>query len=195
MTPTILVRQDDTNATQSCLEALGRGGTIIFPTETCYGLGADATNARAVERVYTLKGRPQEKHIAIACSSLEMARKYIRVNADVRALAHAFLPGPLTIVSQGQSFRIPDHRFTLALISQFGKPLTATSANTSGAVSLYAIADLIHHFDGLVDVIVDAGDLLSRQASTVYDVDTKRVLREGPISLAQLRRALNAAQQ
>ena len=173
MTPTILVRQDDTNATQSCLEALGRGGTIIFPTETCYGLGADATNARAVERVYTLKGRPQEKHIAIACSSLEMARKYIRVNADVRALAHAFLPGPLTIVSQGQSFRIPDHRFTLALISQFGKPLTATSANTSGAVSLYAIADLIHHFD----------------------VDTKRVLREGPISLAQLRRALNAAQQ
>lgn len=187
---TIIVKQSS-SAIQKAVSILEKGGLLVYPTETCYGLGADATNKKAVAKVFRVKGRDADKKIAFAVSSLQMAKKYFRINDDAEKLVKAFMPGPLTLIVKGNSFRIPLNKFVLELIEKFGRPITATSTNISGQEPIYSTDEIISIFAGNVDLIVDAGNLPLRKVSTVFDVDSRKILREGQISEHEIMKFLN----
>ena len=179
------------------VHVLSKGGIIIYPTETVYGIGADATNDKAVKKVIDVKKRLPSKHIIVAVSDLKMAKKYAVVTKKAEILAKKFMPGPLTLVVESKSrparkirFRIPDNKFVLSIIRKFGKLITTTSANISGRENLYKIKDIIKSFDGKVDMIIDAGNIPKRKPSTVFDVLEGKVVREGSISEKKILDAL-----
>lgn len=180
------------------VRALSAGEIIAFPTETVYGLGADAFNADAVARVFTLKGRPSNNPLIVHVSGPEMAR---RVVADwpesAQRLADAFWPGPLTLVlpkapglpdavtASGPTVgvRCPDHPMALALIEAAATPIVGPSANPSGSLSPTTaehVADAFPHADL---PILDGGACRAGIESTVLDLsrDRARVLRPGVI--------------
>lgn len=191
---------------QAAVDTLKKGGLFIFPTETMYGIGADATNQEAIDKVLAYKARREGKPLSIAVSSPEMAEQYVKVNAVARNLYDAFLPGPLTVVSKGRGnvahgvesetgtlgVRVPDYPLVIDIIKAFGKPITATSANASYKKRPYAIDDIFNNISNkqraLVDLALDAGQLPKREPSTVVDttLNEKVVLRQGDIKLVPL---------
>jgi len=177
---------------------LAAGGLIIFPTETTYGVGVDATNARAVERLLAYKSRREGKPLSIAVADQAMAEQYVEVNEQAASAYAQFLPGPVTVVSKDLGvvapgvasefgtlgIRIPDYPLILKLVGQFGKPITATSANASGGKRPYNVdellADLRPKQRALIDLILDAGTLPPNPPSLVIDTTLSApvVLRE-----------------
>lgn len=187
----MIIKVSDKKAVNLCIDALSRAGIIIYPTETVYGIGADATNCVAVKKVFDVKRRYHEKNIILAFSDIAMIKKYMKMEPETEQLAKKFMPGPFTIIDNGVGFRIPDHKFVLSLIKKFGKPITTTSANISDQEPLCKISDIIKTFSGNVDVIVDAGDLPKRQPSTIFDIQKKEVVRQGPVSKEEIMKALS----
>ncbi len=180
------------------VEFLRTGKLVAFPTETVYGLGADALNSEAVESVFALKGRPSTNPLIVHVSGIEMAKSVV---ADwpihAQQIADAFWPGPITIVLPKQAcvpdivsangatvaVRCPEHPCALALIESFGGPIVGPSANPSGRISP-TIPE--HVADGFADadlLIIDGGHCRAGIESTVVDLsgDTVRVLRQGII--------------
>lgn len=181
------------------------GGLVVYPTETCYGLGADPTSSKAVEEVYKVKNRPRDKPLPIAVSGLEQMKEYGKVDNKVEEVVKEFLPGPLTLIlkkrgklpselsEKGVAFRIPDHPIPIGIIIEAGVPITSTSANISGEPPIYSAEEAKEVFEGKVDLILDAGELERTRPSTVLDLTGRKpkVLREGPISKAALSNFLN----
>ncbi len=175
------------------------GRLVAFPTETVYGLGADATNATAVAHVYTVKRRPRYSAMNVLVPDTAAARAIGDLDARAEKLAAAFLPGPLTlvvprspacpvapIVSNGLDrigIRIPDHPVALALLRAVGRPIAAPSANPSGAVSPTTAAHVAQGLGDAVDMILDGGPCQVGVESTVIDLDGGEVaiLRPGGI--------------
>lgn len=193
-----IVKVSNKDAVAEAVAVLGNGGLVIYPTETCYGIGADATNDGAVKSVITVKRRSAQKKISIAFSDIRMARKYLVVTKNAEKLAKAFMPGPLTLVVESKNkpakkvgFRIPDDKIVLRIIRKLGKPITTTSANIAGKQPLYRIKNVTKIFDGKVDLILDAGDLKKTMPSTVYDVLDGKILRKGPVSEKRIRAVLS----
>jgi L-threonylcarbamoyladenylate synthase len=183
---TEIIKVKNKEALTRAVDVLAKGGIIVYPTETSYGLGVDATDDRAVKKVVKIKKRGKGKKISVAFSDLKMARKYLVITKNAEKLAKAFLPGPITLIVESKShskvgFRIPDQPFVLRLIKKLGKPITATSANISGEDDLYRIRDVVKIFNGKVGLIIDSGNLAKRKPSTVYDVIDRKVIRKGPI--------------
>lgn len=203
---TEIMKISDKNALTKSVEMLSKGGVIIYPTETCYGIGADATNDEAVKKVIEMKKRSRKKKVSIAFSDIKMAKRYLVVTKNAEKLAKALMPGPLTLIVESRTnrrtegasvdskkkvgFRIPDNNLVRRLIKKLGKPVTATSANISGREEIYKIKDIINTFDGKIDLILDAGNLKKTKPSTVYDVMENKVLRTGPVSEKQIKAAL-----
>lgn len=186
---------------------LRNGGTVVVPTETSYGIAADACNARAVAAVRRLKGRG-EKPMALIASSTAMVRTYFHMPALAVRLARRHWPGPLTLVlpvrdrtlaraglsRDGGSpaergavgVRVPSAAVPRALSRALGRPIVATSANRSGAPPAPALAEFVLQFRGkkLPDAFLDAGRLPPRMPSTVAAVTDGRVriLRPGPVT-------------
>jgi L-threonylcarbamoyladenylate synthase len=137
-------------------------GVFVYPTETCYGLGVDATNLRAVKKLYRIKGRSFKKPVHIVVSSRRMAKEYVVWNSLAEKLARAFWPGSLTLVlpvkkhnasmkllSAGTGFlgvRMPKHKIPLQIVKKLGKPITATSANVSGKGECYSLSAVEEQF-------------------------------------------------
>jgi len=192
-------------------DAIGRaagvlrdGGLVAFPTETVYGLGADATNDKAVARIFEAKGRPQFNPLISHVSGIEMAETLGEMGAMARDLADAFWPGPLTLVLPRKAdcpvsllasagldtvaVRMPDHEVAQALIRRAGRPLAAPSANPSGGVSPTTAGHVAGGLGGKLDMILDGGPCRVGIESTVVAVsgDTPRLLRPGTITRAQL---------
>ena len=181
------------------VRVLGEGGLVIFPTETTYGAGVDATNPVAVEKLLAYKSRREGKPLSIAVTGENMAKEYVQINEQARRLYQVFLPGPLTVVSLGRArvapgvesefgtlgVRIPDYKLVLDIAKKLGRPITATSANVSGKKRPYQIADILGNLSGkqkkLIDLIVDVGELPKNKPSTIIDttLSTPVVLREG----------------
>lgn len=169
------------------IKVLESGGLIIFPTETTYGAGVDATNPQAVQKLLTYKSRREGKPLSIAVANKAMASKYVAINDQANALFEQFLPGPITVickdlglVSPGVAsefaclgIRIPNYQLILNLIEQYKKPITATSANGSGKKRPYKIDDIFNNLSekqkGLIDLVLDAGELPHNDPSTVID--------------------------
>jgi len=151
-------------------DLLRAGGLVAFPTETVYGLGADATNGLAVAGIYAAKGRPSFNPLIVHVATLEQALTLADFNADALTLARAFWPGPLTIVVPRRTdcpvselalagldsiaLRIPSAPEALALLKAAGKPIAAPSANRSGRVSPTTPEHVLEDLDGLIDAVV-----------------------------------------
>ena len=185
---TEILKLSDKKTLPKAVEILSTSGIIVYPTETIYGIGADATNDKAVSKVMNIKKRAKSKHILIAFSDMKMAKKYLVITKKAEKLAEAFMPGPLSLIVETKKekrrvgFRIPDNKFVLSLIRKLGKPITSTSANISGEENLYKIKDIIKLFDKKIDMIIDAGNIPKRKASTLFDTIEGKIIREGPIS-------------
>ncbi|GIF64240.1 hypothetical protein Ais01nite_22750 [Asanoa ishikariensis] len=190
---------------------LAGGGLAVLPTETGYMLAAAATIESAVLQVFRAKRRDLAHPMHIACASLEMAAHFAVLTPDARKVIGAFTPGPLTVVVEQSSelpdrlvthegtvgIRVPDHPATLQVIAAAGVPVTATSLNPSGAESRPVDADVLAELDWSTDqevpVVVDHGAIRHTLASTLVALtgpDGPRVLREGPVSAAQVREIL-----
>ncbi|MDR3571885.1 MAG: L-threonylcarbamoyladenylate synthase [Candidatus Pacebacteria bacterium] len=178
---------------------LESGGVILYPTDTLYGLGADAFSDEAVAKLYAIKGRDENKPIHCVVLDIEMAQTYTQLNDHARKLADRFLPGPLTLVLKKQSniesgiarrietigIRIPKNSFCLELAKEFG-PYTTTSANIAGAENQRSVDSIIAQLGeraSMIDLVIDAGELPPRQPSTVVDVSSGeiKILRAGAI--------------
>jgi len=202
---------DSVEPTQAEIEravaTLRSGGLVAFPTETVYGLGADAANDDAVRRVFEVKGRPSDHplivHLADASQLDEWAAS---VSPTARTLADAFWPGPLTLlversssvspaVTGGRStlgLRVPDHPVALELLRTFGGGIAAPSANRFGRVSPTTAAHVVADLGDDVDVVLDGGPCRVGVESTIVDLtaDPPVVLRAGGISLDRLEEVL-----
>ncbi|MGD9786182.1 MAG: L-threonylcarbamoyladenylate synthase [Hyphomicrobiaceae bacterium] len=189
------------------------GELVAFPTETVYGLGADATNGTAVARIFEAKGRPRFNPLIVHVASIEAAAALAELSpADLR-LAEAFWPGPLTlvlprradsglsdIVSAGLdtvAVRVPRHPIARALLGAAGSPVAAPSANRSGHVSATTAAHVAADLDGQVGMILDGGSCPQGLESTIIRVDGREVvlLRPGAIPADEIARVADAALQ
>jgi L-threonylcarbamoyladenylate synthase len=188
---------------KEALNALKRGGLVIYPTDTLYGLGCNALDESAVERVFTAKRRPVSTPLPIAVNSIETMKQYAELPDTAEKLAKAFLPGALTIVLKKKNLpdiltgglpevgiRIPKSDITLRLVELLGVPITATSANASGntpPVSAEEAASQIKE----ADIVLDGGILGGGAPSTVIDLTGKpKILREGIIKRGELERVI-----
>ena len=196
---TEILKVTDRKAINRAVEILAADGLIIYPTETLYGIGADATSDAAVKKVIRVKKRLPSKHIIIAMSDIRMAKRYAVMTKRAEVLTKQFMPGPLSLVVNAKSdgrkirYRIPDNRFVRSVVRRLGKPITTTSANISGGENLYKIKDIVRVFDGKVDLIIDAGNIPKRKPSTVFSTIDMEVVRKGAISEKQILSALAAA--
>lgn len=187
------------------IEVLKNGGVIAYPTDTVYGLGADAFNAGAVDRIYDIKGRPRDRRFPLLIADMEsLAVLAGGVPGMASFLAARFWPGGLTMVlpaaaslpvhlgtGPGIAVRIPDHPVCLALIRGLGNPVIGTSANPSGHRSALTADEIGHQLEGKVDFVIDGGRCPGGKESTVVDVTrgSPVILREGIIPTHEIERA------
>ena len=175
--------------------AVRAGKLVVYPTETVYGLGADALDADAVARVFDAKQRDRSKPVSMAVPSVDAAVDVTRLTDRERAFMREFLPGPVTVVVErgpevsdvltgGRDrvgVRVPDHEDALALLDRT-PPLTATSANVSGRESARTVAALDPEIRAAAAVVVDAGETAGGRGSTVVDVAAETIHRRGPLA-------------
>ena len=177
------------------------GEPVAVPTETVYGLAADATNPQAVARIYEIKGRPAFNPLIVHVSDLSAAERIGEFNSDARALADEHWPGPLTLVVARRdeagiasivtaglatvALRVPAHRAMQALLEATGRPLAAPSANASGTLSPTRAAHVLKSLGGRIPLILDAGATQRGLESTIVAATggPLRLLRPGPIAV------------
>jgi L-threonylcarbamoyladenylate synthase len=197
-------------AVTAAARALAAGGLVAFPTETVYGLGADATNPAAIARLYQAKGRPAFNPLITHVGDLAAAQRIARFDAAALALAHAFWPGPLTLVLPKTrdcavadlatagldtiAIRLPAHPVARDILRSFGGPVVAPSANLSGHVSPTTAAHVEHDLSGRIDLIVDGGPVAVGVESTIVGCfETPMLLRPGGLPRGEIERVLGRA--
>jgi L-threonylcarbamoyladenylate synthase len=201
----IEVEDNTKEVVQKAIKVLSKGGMIIYPTETCYGIGVDATNQKALKKLLNYKKFRGSKPISVAVANKKMASKYVEINEMGENIYKNYLPGPITVVSMSKGIlqppvvsqqgtvgvRMPDYPLMLDLIKEYGKPITATSANMSYRSAPYSIDKLLKQLpeksEKLIDLIIDAGELPKNPPSTVLDttLNTLSVLREGKLKFEE----------
>jgi L-threonylcarbamoyladenylate synthase len=187
--------------------ALGRGDVIVFPTETLYGLGADALSFTAVERVFQLKGRDPNQPFPVLVSDRSMLESLVgQIVPLADKLMARFWPGPLTLVlparpdipkplvnsTGGVGVRISSQPIAQEIIKMLGRPLTATSANPSGQPGARTIDQARAYFAGKLEIFIDGGTLTSKTGSTVAAVERNKIkiFRAGEIAKRELEMAV-----
>jgi len=197
-------------AIAAAARSLAAGGLVAFPTETVYGLGADACNGEAVARLYAAKGRPAFNPLIAHVADIASARRLGALNADAERLAAAFWPGPLTLVLPKRAdcpvsdlalagldsvaVRVPAHRIAQALLREFAGPVVAPSANRSGHVSPTSAAHVLADLRGRIDIVLDGGPCAVGLESTIVAcLAEPTLLRPGGLPRADIERVLGRA--
>jgi len=185
------------------VEVLRKGGVIIYPTDTIYGLGCDITNKEAIERILALKGRSRKKPMSFVCADLENVSKYAHVSNHAYRILKRYLPGPYTFVlpatretprilqtkQKTVGLRVPDHPVPIRLVRELGHPIVSTSANLSNEEVLTDPEELRGTLGAGVDLMLECGRLPVLPSSVVSLVDDRvEILREGKGDLEALRR-------
>jgi len=186
--------------------AIRAGGLVVYPTETVYGLGADALSSKAIDKIFKIKGRETKKPIPLAVNSIDMARQVAELTPAAEVLFKKFLPGPLMIVAKAKpnvlklitagtgkvGIRVPDHPVALKLIDFVGGPITSTSANLSGKPAPLTVREALEQLGGKVDVALDAGKCKLGVPSTIVDATARhlKIFRKGPISEEKIKKLL-----
>jgi L-threonylcarbamoyladenylate synthase len=196
-------------ATVEAERILAGGGLVAFPTETVYGLGADATSGTAVARLYAAKGRPKFNPLIAHVFDLAAAERIAEFDAAAERLAAAFWPGPLTLVLKKRAscpvselatagldsiaVRVPSHEVARAILKRLGRPVVAPSANRSGHVSPTTAQHVLDDLGGLVELIVDGGPTpVGVESTIVACLDRPMLLRPGGLPREQIEAALGA---
>jgi L-threonylcarbamoyladenylate synthase len=187
---------------RSAADCILQGGIIAYPTETVYGLGARYDDEQALERLYRLKRRPEDKTMPLIIgdvASLNLLAEF--VTDPARILISTYWPGPLTLIfrarkglsgfitrDSGIALRMPGESFALDLVRTVGMPITSTSANISGMPPAHNALSAAEYFGHDIDMIVDGGESPAEKPSTIVDVTQEevRILRKGPISLSDI---------
>lgn len=197
-------------AIEAAAACLAQGGLVAFPTETVYGLGADARHGEAIARLYAAKGRPAFNPLIAHVADIEAARALAVFDADAAKLAAAFWPGPLTLVLPKRpdcpvaalalagldtiALRVPAHPTAHALLKAFGGPVVAPSANRSGHVSPTSAAHVLADLRGRIDLILDDGPCTVGVESTIVAcLGEPTLLRPGGLPRDRIERVLGRA--
>ncbi|MCK5123418.1 MAG: threonylcarbamoyl-AMP synthase [Candidatus Pacebacteria bacterium] len=194
-------------ALNDAAKILQDGGVIIYPTDTLYGLGANAFNENAVLKIYKIKKQDRNKPISVIVKDLKMARKIACLDSKVEKILNKIWPGPITIVLRKKdiisdvltgngetvAIRIPDNEFISALMEKVDFPITATSANISGEKDLLKSEEIIRKFKFAKikpDLFIDAGDIKNAQASTIIDLTTgiPKIIRTGIVGKDEIKK-------
>ena len=181
------------------------GGTVVFPTDTVYGLGCDATNENAIRKIFKLKNRATDKPLAIIVRDSAMAKKVAFIDQRLERAMDVMFPGAITVIlwrrhklpailtanKETIGLRIPDYKLTHLLSENMGRPYVATSANVSKEPATTKIEQVIRYFEksfAKPDLILDAGDLKFSEPSTVLDltVEKPKIVRIGPVNRKKL---------
>ena len=191
-------------STNELVKDLQNGKVIVYPTETSYGLGADATNEEAVNKIFKIKKRQVGKSVLVVMPNIEMAMQYVEWSELLNELAQKYWPGPLTVVVPLKSghnlasdvvaidntlaFRISSHPLITELTKKLNKPIVSTSANISAQGDAYNSQAIINVFEKEInqpDIIIDAGQLPEKSPSTIIRLlnDKIEVLRQGQIKI------------
>lgn len=187
---------------RTCVEAIDRGGLVILPTDTVYGIACSVFRLAAIDAIYTLKGRHYNKPLPVLLSGSEQL-SLVTVDAprEIGALIRGFWPGPLTLVlktapmamhaARGRptlAVRVPDHPIARQVLVSAGVPIAATSANKSGGRSMTDGQQVVAAFNGKVDVIIDAGPCAIGRESSVVDASSFpfTIIREGAVPKSEL---------
>jgi L-threonylcarbamoyladenylate synthase len=205
--PGTRVLQADQAGIEAAARCLAAGGLVAFPTETVYGLGADARQGEAVARLYAAKGRPAFNPLIAHVADLAAARRLGSFDATAEKLAAAFWPGPLTLVLPKRAdcpvaalalagldsvaVRVPAHPTAQALLKAFKGPIVAPSANRSGHVSPTSAAHVLADLRGRIDMVLDGGPCpLGLESTIVACLGEPALLRPGGVARAEIERAL-----
>lgn len=187
------------------VQALKKGQTFVYPTETCYGLGCDATNKKAVDAVFAIKKRQRNKSMLVMMADVAMAREYVEWNDALQQLADTYWPGPVTVVANASgaplpqslvaedgtiAFRVTSHPIPHNISQMLGAPLVSTSANIASMESPYDIESVRAMYDGRQkrpDVIIDGGTLPERAPSTIVSLVNGglNILRQGEVIISE----------
>jgi L-threonylcarbamoyladenylate synthase len=202
-------RESLDKAVQAASIVLKNGGIAVYPTDTAYGLGANALNESAICKIFAIKERDRKKPLSITVRDIEMAKRYAIISAAAEEFLKQAWPGAITVVLRKRSLlpdilidggtigiRMPDHEFHESLFKRIDFPITATSANISGNESVWNIADFKRQLRGRTcrpDLVIDAGALPPTHPSTVIDLSGQepKILRTGPISKKTLLEIFN----
>lgn len=207
--------KENQNSVNIAVKYLSEGRLVFMATETVYIAAVDATNSNAVKKLILFKNRPFGKPFSVGVTDTKMAEKYVTLNDSAKDLYKKFLPGPVTVVSDGKhtvapgveaengtlGIRIPDYGFFQKVVKKFGKPITATSANASYQKRPYKLTDILDNISEkqkrLIDLMVDAGELPHNEPSTVIDttLDNPTVLRQGEIKLKDKNEVLSRSEE
>lgn len=175
-------------------EIIKHGGVVVYPTDTCYGLGVDIANIFAVEKIYRIKGRDSRKPLSIIVKNISYIEKIALVEVQTKEILKKYLPGPYTFILLNLDYqnikypsiaiRIPQYKVTQMISEKFHLPYATTSANISGYAPCYNVAEIIQQFKKnkfLPDLILDAGTLPNILPSTIVDLTKKtpQVVRLG----------------
>lgn len=202
--------RESEEAIEEAAKVMLSGGTVVFPTDTVYGLGCDATQESAVRKIFRIKGRDESKPLAVIARDLAMVKKVAFVDRKLEKALATVLPGAVTVIlwrrhelpavlSAGKEtigLRVPDYKLTHLLAENMGRPYVATSANISGQQATTKIDQVIDFFEkspARPDLILDAGDLKFCEPSTVLDLtsDKPKITRVGPVNKDKLMEILS----
>jgi L-threonylcarbamoyladenylate synthase len=173
---------------KQAVAVLRKGGVVVFPTETAYGLAADTGNPRAAGKIFAIKGRGHEKKLPAIAASAAMAQRYAEISPKLMNIARAFWPGPLTVVGSRAAVRVSPHPIARALSKALGRPIFSTSANVSGMPTCYSVVEVSKQFARRrlqPDFALDVGPLPRRKPSTIIAEQDGRivVLRQGSLRI------------
>jgi L-threonylcarbamoyladenylate synthase len=200
-----IIKLTKTNFAETVKEAaavLKQGGLVIFPSETSYGIAADALNESAVIKVHDAKQQPHDKPISVIVANTRQLNKIAVVNSEAKKLIKEFMPGPLTIIVVKRpivpralteseiAIRISSNKFANALAEKFGGAITATSANIHGQPAIFSAEEAALAFENSVDLLIDSGNLPKAMATTIYCTVRHKILREGEIMQEQIEKTL-----
>lgn len=202
------LRNPDSEVIERATDILQHGGLVVYPTDTTYGLGANAQDERIVRKVYNVKVRSFSKPTHVVVRDWEMIEELTHVNRPAKKLYEEYLPGPLTLILPKKKIvpdiltanlptvgiRIPNNLVTHSLSRLVPFPYTTPSANKAGGKTPYSIDDVIKELDiSKIDLIIDAGKLPVTPPSTIIDLSVipPLILREGPITKSQIKNVLS----
>ena len=207
MITTIFDDNLDEDSTNLIINELRKGSVGVFPTDTVYGLGCDALNLQALERLYNIKQRPLNKPINVLVSNIDMVKKFTKnINNIEQKLMEQFWPGDLTIIFNKSSIvpnlltsgldtigiRMPNNKICLDIITRLRNPIAMSSANISNELPDSNIENLLRDFDNKVSFIINSGDLKAGTPSTIVKVENNNIklIREGKISLNDINKCI-----
>ncbi len=203
----------DKKILQRALAVLKAGGIIVYPTNTLYGLGVDAFNQKALERLFVIKQRTIDQPVSLMVATVEqLVEKFARADERQISTLNKLLPGKFTVILESKlkknlayfgsgpknskiGFRVPELPFNQKLLSEFGNPISSTSANVSGKPDAKTVQEIIAQFGDRLDLILDAGPAPDMEGSTIIDLTQNPyiIVREGSIKLDEVSRIVSPA--